>query len=111
MSGARHLGWPIPLAIKQYVSSGYGMRKDPFHGRPAFHVDVMGGDHAPDKILAGSLEAVKLLSEGDTLVLIEQITQDELNTNSLRDLAGQEPQLWRLSDLLPRAFEPNELLE
>jgi len=32
-------------------------------------IDVMGGDHAPDAILAGSLDAVSLLSEQDTLVL------------------------------------------
>lgn len=29
--------WPIPASAKQYISSGYGMRKDPFHGLPRFH--------------------------------------------------------------------------
>ncbi len=33
-------------------------------------IDVMGGDHAPDAILAGSLDAVPLLGEGDQLVLV-----------------------------------------
>lgn len=33
-------------------------------------VDVMGGDNAPDAILKGALSALKLLSEGDKLVLI-----------------------------------------
>lgn len=33
-------------------------------------VDVMGGDHAPDAILAGCLAAVELLSDTDELVLI-----------------------------------------
>lgn len=33
-------------------------------------IDVMGGDHAPDAILAGSLDAVGLLSPQDRLVLI-----------------------------------------
>jgi glycerol-3-phosphate acyltransferase PlsX len=33
-------------------------------------IDVMGGDFAPDKILAGSLDAIKLLSPEDRLVLI-----------------------------------------
>lgn len=33
-------------------------------------IDVMGGDFAPDAILAGSLDAVSLLSENDRLVLI-----------------------------------------
>ena len=29
--------WPLPAAISQYVSSGYGMRNDPFHGQRRFH--------------------------------------------------------------------------
>lgn len=33
----RHYVWPIPLSARQYVASGYGMRADPFHGRPTFH--------------------------------------------------------------------------
>lgn len=33
-------------------------------------IDVMGGDHAPDAILAGALDAVELLSDSDQLVLI-----------------------------------------
>ncbi|MFN3167377.1 MAG: phosphate acyltransferase PlsX [Phycisphaeraceae bacterium] len=33
-------------------------------------IDVMGGDNAPDAILKGALSAVKLLGDGDTLVLI-----------------------------------------
>lgn len=33
-------------------------------------IDVMGGDKAPDAILAGSLDAVKLLGDDDQLVLI-----------------------------------------
>lgn len=33
-------------------------------------IDVMGGDHAPDAILTGSLAAVELLGENDTLVLV-----------------------------------------
>ena len=33
-------------------------------------IDVMGGDHAPDAILAGALDAVDLLKSGDQLVLV-----------------------------------------
>ena len=33
----RHAVWPIPLDAKQYVSSGFGMRADPFNGRQTFH--------------------------------------------------------------------------
>jgi phosphate acyltransferase len=38
-------------------------------------IDVMGGDHAPDVILAGSLDAIELLDETDQMVLVgdEQI--------------------------------------
>ena len=33
-------------------------------------IDVMGGDHAPDAILDGTLDAVDLLDSGDQLVLV-----------------------------------------
>lgn len=33
-------------------------------------IDVMGGDHAPDAILDGALDALQLLGEGDRLVLV-----------------------------------------
>lgn len=29
--------WPLASNVKQYVSSGYGMRNDPFHGQRRFH--------------------------------------------------------------------------
>lgn len=35
--GGQHAFWPIPLTVKQYISSGFGMRADPFHGRQTFH--------------------------------------------------------------------------
>jgi murein DD-endopeptidase MepM/ murein hydrolase activator NlpD len=45
----RHLMWPIPHAAKQYVSSGYGIRNDPFHGRPTFHggIDIAAETGTP----------------------------------------------------------------
>ncbi len=48
-------------------------------------VDVMGGDNAPDAILAGSLDAVSLLAPDDTLVLIgdAQIIQEEIEERGL----------------------------
>ena len=48
-------------------------------------VDVMGGDNAPDAILAGCLDAVGLLSPADTLVLIgdEAIIRDHLEERGL----------------------------
>ena len=33
-------------------------------------IDVMGGDHAPDAIVAGCLDAVDLLGDDDQLVLV-----------------------------------------
>jgi murein DD-endopeptidase MepM/ murein hydrolase activator NlpD len=46
---SRHLMWPVPLAAKQYVSSGYGIRNDPFHGRPTFHggIDIAAETGTP----------------------------------------------------------------
>ena len=48
-------------------------------------VDVMGGDHAPDAILAGCLDAVGLLSPHDRLVLVgdEAIVRDEIAERGL----------------------------
>jgi len=36
-SNVRGQAWPVPASAKQYVSSLYGMRKNPFSGRPQFH--------------------------------------------------------------------------
>jgi glycerol-3-phosphate acyltransferase PlsX len=33
-------------------------------------IDVMGGDNAPDAIIAGALESIKLLDENDELILV-----------------------------------------
>ncbi len=45
----RHALWPIPLNARQYVSSRYGVRKDPFHGRPTFHggIDIAADTGTP----------------------------------------------------------------
>lgn len=37
--GVSH-GWPLPANAQQYISSGYGTRKDPFHGKIRFHGGV-----------------------------------------------------------------------
>lgn len=49
-------------------------------------VDVMGGDHAPDAILAGCLNAVTLLSPQDRLVLIgdEQVIRETMAERGLQ---------------------------
>ncbi len=41
--------WPLPLGVKQELSSGYGIRKDPFHGRRAFHggIDIAAAPGTP----------------------------------------------------------------
>lgn len=48
-------------------------------------IDVMGGDNAPDAILAGSLDALSLLSADDRLVLIgdEAIIRDGMEERKL----------------------------
>ncbi|MFP4143739.1 MAG: phosphate acyltransferase PlsX [Phycisphaeraceae bacterium] len=55
-------------------------------------IDVMGGDHAPDAILAGSLDAVDLLSPEDCLVLIgdKAVIREGLAERGLADDARLE---------------------
>lgn len=50
-------------------------------------IDVMGGDHAPDAILTGCLEAVKLLAPEDRLVLIgdESIIREGIVEKGLKN--------------------------
>jgi phosphate acyltransferase len=50
-------------------------------------VDVMGGDHAPDVVLKGSLDALPLLAADDQLVLVgpREIIDDYLKDRGCRD--------------------------
>lgn len=45
----RHAVWPIPLDVRQYVSSGFGARPDPFSGRASFHagIDIAADEGSP----------------------------------------------------------------
>lgn len=51
--------WPIASNVKQKVSSGYGMRKDPFHGKMRFHggIDIAAAAGTP--IMASAEGIVK----------------------------------------------------
>ena len=60
-------------------------------------VDAMGGDHAPDEIIKGVLEANKLLDADDELMLIgpqerieRQLASDGAGTNSIRIIHAPE---------------------
>ena len=60
-------------------------------------VDAMGGDHAPDEIIKGVLEANKLLDADDELMLIgpqerieRQLVSDGAGTNSIRIIHAPE---------------------
>lgn len=48
-------------------------------------IDVMGGDHAPDAILAGSLDALPILDPDDRLILIgdEQVIREGVRERGL----------------------------
>ncbi len=50
-------------------------------------VDVMGGDHAPDAILKGCLDALPNLADSDTLVLIgpSALINEQLDERGVRD--------------------------
>lgn len=49
-------------------------------------LDAMGGDNAPDEIIAGAIEAVELLSENDELILVgpENIIEPQLPNSCKR---------------------------
>jgi len=60
-------------------------------------IDAMGGDHAPEEIIKGVLEANKLLDADDELVLIgvqerieRQLASDGAGTNSIRIVHAPE---------------------
>ena len=50
-------------------------------------LDVMGGDLAPDAILAGGLDAVGLLEDGDRMVLVgdQDVIQSALKARNMTD--------------------------
>ena len=50
-------------------------------------IDVMGGDHAPDAILSGALDALTLLNDQDQLVLVGDLRIIEDGVTA-RDLSG-----------------------
>ena len=49
-------------------------------------IDVMGGDNAPDEIIAGALESIELLNETDELILVgpKQQIEDKLPSSKSR---------------------------
>lgn len=51
-------------------------------------LDVMGGDNAPDEIIAGALEAVKLLDKDDELILVGQQRVIEKQIPPLKKFKG-----------------------
>ena len=56
--------WPVSLAAKQYLTSGYGMRADPFTGRPSFHGGIDIAAPAGTPVLATS-DAIVMQVEQD----------------------------------------------
>jgi len=50
-------------------------------------IDVMGGDNAPDEIIAGALESIELLSENDELILVgpKDLIESQLPSRESRE--------------------------
>ena len=72
-------------------------------------IDAMGGDHAPDEIIAGALEAREVLGSEDELVLIgnEQVIESHLHK------LGASPKTFRVlhaSDVIDMDESPVEAL-
>jgi len=72
-------------------------------------IDAMGGDHAPDEIIAGALEAREVLGSEDELVLIgdEQVIESHLHK------LGSDPKTFRVlhaSDVIDMDESPVEAL-
>lgn len=65
--GALRHAWPVAATVKQKLSSLYGTRKDPFHGRPAFHggIDIAAATGTP--ILASAEGTVSKVETGKGL--------------------------------------------
>ncbi|MCD4831315.1 MAG: phosphate acyltransferase PlsX [Anaerohalosphaeraceae bacterium] len=53
-------------------------------------IDAMGGDHAPDEIIAGAIEAVKHLEQGDEIILVgdEEIIASRMTAKKVRKYSG-----------------------
>ena len=51
-------------------------------------IDVMGGDNAPDEIIAGALESIELLGENDELILVGPRDRIEPQLPSLKSREG-----------------------
>lgn len=61
---ARHWLWPVDLKARQYVSSLYGVRKDPFHGRPTFHGGIdIAADVGTPVLAAADGEVTQVTSD------------------------------------------------
>jgi hypothetical protein len=52
-------------------------------------IDAMGGDYAPDEIIAGALDAIELLDETDELILVgpQQTVEARLSSLTYRKAA------------------------
>jgi glycerol-3-phosphate acyltransferase PlsX len=72
-------------------------------------IDVMGGDNAPDEIIAGATESIKLLSEDDELILVgpEEIITAQLP--SLKSYKGMIS-VYHAPDIIGMADTPIESL-
>jgi glycerol-3-phosphate acyltransferase PlsX len=51
-------------------------------------IDAMGGDYAPDEIIAGAIEAMELLDENDELILVGPQQVIESRLSALKDQSG-----------------------
>ena len=66
-TGSVRHAWPVAQSTRQKISSGYGMRNDPFHGRRSFHggIDIAAATGTP--VLASAEGTVSKVAHGKGL--------------------------------------------
>jgi murein DD-endopeptidase MepM/ murein hydrolase activator NlpD len=85
---SKHL-WPIPRGVAQRLSSAFGMRKDPFTGKPTFHggIDIAVAPGTP--VLASGDGTVSEVSSGGGFGKHVSIKHADGSTSMYGHLSGQ----------------------
>jgi len=81
--------WPIAQNVTQKISSGYGMRKDPFHGKQRFHggIDIAAATGTP--VLATASGTVTDVGNGRGLGQYVTVAHNDGSESTYGHLSAQ----------------------